>query len=517
MQKNTQIKRALISVSDKTGILELGASLHSLGIEIISTGNTAKLLQENNIPAVSIENYTGFPEILNGRVKTLHPKVHGGILGQRDIDKQELDANNIPNIDLVIVNLYPFKKTVNSNASFEDIVENIDIGGPTMIRAAAKNFAWTTVIVCNQQYQKLINELKENNCETSKDFRFKCMQKAFEHTADYERSINNYFNKDSNKDILPDTLNINYTKKNSLRYGENPHQKAALYVETNPDNSGIAACKQHQGKDLSFNNINDSETALECVKSFNDAACVIVKHANPCGVAINSDLEIAYQHAYNADPESAFGGIIAFNKTVEQKLLESILEQQFVEVIIAPNFTDTALKIAKHKPNIRILSYNEYEPKEHSLDIRSIRGGLLVQTYDTPTKPELAIVTKKAPTKQQMEDCHFAWQVCHFVKSNAIVLVKDGKTLGIGAGQSSRIFSTHIAKLRADKVNMDLNGAVMASDAFFPFADNVELAKELGISVIIQPGGSIRDNEIIKRADELDVSMITTSTRHFKH
>lgn len=524
MHQTTVIQRALLSVYDKTDIIPLAESLHLMGVELISTGNTAAVLQEHGLPVTPVSTYTGFPEIMNGRVKTLHPKIYGGILGRRDIDADIMLAHNIPDIDLVVVNLYPFQKiSSDPTSSFVDIIENIDIGGPAMIRAAAKNFDWCTVIVDPTDYKLIIHELQTQKGTIKEETRFHLAAKAFEHTMAYDTAIAQFFaskDKAANEEVFKPNLSLHYRLKEKLRYGENPHQIGAFYQENNPPRNSISACQQQQGKPLSFNNFADGDIALECVKQFATPACVIVKHANPCGVAIGAHSLEAYEKAYQCDPLSAFGGIIAFNQQVDENLMQKIFSQQFVELIIAPSFTVKALEIGKQKPDCRLLQYQaSTENHPHLLDIRSINGGLLVQTKDlhSLSLQDCKVVTQRAPSAEQMQDLLFAWQVVKFIKSNAIVFAKQGQTLGIGTGQMSRIFSTQIAALKAEQNKLALNESVMASDAFFPFADSIENAAAHGVTAIIQPGGSKRDPEVIDCANQFNMAMVFTGLRCFRH
>jgi len=518
----TIIQRAVISVYDKTHIIELAEALHLRGVELISTGNTAAVLKAHGLPVVTVSEYTGFPEIMNGRVKTLHPKIHGGILGRRDADADVMITHDIDDIDLVIVNLYPFQAVSRKlGASFEDIIENIDIGGPTLIRGAAKNFEWCSVLVDPTDYLPFIQELEKNEGAISEKTRFHLATKAFAHTAAYDADIADYL---AQKETPPshhkfgDTLSLHFKLKSHLRYGENPNQQGAFYQDYAPPKDSITQAIQLQGKELSFNNIADGNTALECVKRFAKPACVIVKHANPCGAATADTLNIAYDKAYACDPTSAFGGIIAVNHTLDESLLEQIFAKQFVEVIIAPQFTENAILIAKTKQNCRLLQYHHDNASlQESVTIHSVNGGVLVQTTNFDIDPKLEIVTARSPTDKEMQDLLFAWQIVKFVKSNAIVYANEGQTLGIGAGQMSRIFSTEIAALKAKEATLSLKGAVMASDAFFPFKDNIEKAHQFGISAIIQPGGSIRDKDVIECANALDIAMVFTGIRCFCH
>lgn len=522
------IKRALISVSDKTGIIDFARYLHSRDIEILSTGGTAELLQQHKIPVVEVSEHTRFPEMMGGRVKTLHPKIHGGILGRRGQDDDVMVAHDITPIDLVIVNLYPFEKTIAQPGCDLDLaVENIDIGGPTLLRAAAKNYAAVTVVVDSNDYQTVINEMEMHQGATSPSTRFALAQKVFAHTARYDAAITNYLNAvqtSSESCLFPQIYAPQFIKKQEMRYGENPHQQAALYIDANisdqPNGTTVAA-QQLQGKPLSFNNIADTDAALECVRNFLPTpACVIVKHANPCGVATAKTQLEAYQHAFTTDPVSAFGGIIAFNTELTLETAEILLANQFVEVVIAPTITQEAIAAFAQKPNIRLLSCGPLTATTPaSLDYKRINSGLLVQENDiaiiNPT--ELQVVTQRTPTAQELQDLLFAWKVVKYVKSNAIVYAKNNTTLGIGAGQMSRVHSAKIAAIKAAEQNLDIKGAVMASDAFFPFRDGIDTAANAGITAVIQPGGSMRDTEVIQAADEANIAMVFTGIRHFRH
>ena len=518
---NKKITRALVSVSDKSGIVDFCRELNQLGIELLSTGGTAKTLAEHNIPVTEVSDYTGFPEMMDGRVKTLHPKVHGGILGRRGIDDGVMAANGIKPIDMVVVNLYPFEQTItNPDCDLETAIENIDIGGPTMIRAAAKNHADVAVIVNPADYAATIAELKSaDNC-LSHQTRFNLALKSFEHTARYDTAIATYLGA-INSIRFPQTLNLQFYHNQTLRYGENPHQNAAFYREKAPVSGTIAAATQLQGKELSYNNIADADAALECVKTFNDKpTCVIVKHANPCGVAQADDLLTAYDKAYATDPTSAFGGIIAFNRELDGQTAAEIIKRQFVEVIIAPTLTPAALTVLAEKQNIRVLACGVWPSvTEPSLDFKRVAGGLLIQDKDLGeiTSSDLKIVSKRAPTEQELADLLFAWKVAKFVKSNAIVYCKNGQTIGVGAGQMSRVYSAKIAGIKAADEGLIVVGSAMASDAFFPFRDGIDAAAEAGITAIIQPGGSMRDNEVIDAADEHNIAMVFTGMRHFRH
>ena len=511
------IKRALISVSDKSGIIEFAQNLVSLNIEILSTGGTAKLLQENNIPVIKVSDYTGYPEILAGRVKTLNPKIHGGILGRRGVDEKVMSENEINPIDLVVVNLYPFQETVaRPDCSIEEAIENIDIGGPAMLRSSAKNHASVTVVVDSADYQSVLDELIASG-DTSLFTRKKLALKAFEHTAQYDGAIANFLGRDD--DGFSNTLNLQFVKSQTMRYGENPHQKAAFYKETKVNESSVSSSKQIQGKELSFNNLADADAALECVRNFNDPSCVIVKHANPCGVATRDTILEAYLYAYKTDPTSAFGGIIAFNRELDKQTVQRIIEKQFVEVIIAPSLSNDAIRPLSKKENIRVLVFGNLDKQSPSLDYKRISGGLLVQDKDLGELKinDLQCVTQTQPTKSQIIDLLFAWKVAKCVKSNAIVYVNNQMTIGIGAGQMSRIYSAKIAGIKAEEEGLKVEDSVMASDAFFPFRDGIEAAAKAGIKAIIHPGGSIRDDDIIAAANEQSIAMVFTGIRHFKH
>ena len=517
------IKTALLSVSDKTGIVEFAQQLVARGIHILSTGGTAKLLRQHDIAVTDVSEHTGQEEIMDGRVKTLHPKIHGGILARRDQDQAVMAAQGITPIDMVVVNLYPFAETVaRPDCSHEDAVENIDIGGPTMVRAAAKNHRDVTIIVNADDYPAVLSEMAANEGSLTLKTRFDLAIKAFEHTAQYDGMIANYFGAKlaGAESKFPRTFNAQFRKKQDLRYGENSHQSAAFYAEHKPLEASVATATQLQGKELSFNNIADTDAALECVKSFTQPACVIVKHANPCGVAIGESITDAYQRAFKTDPTSAFGGIIAFNRELDAATAKAIVEQQFVEVIIAPSVSADAQAMVATKQNVRLLACGEW-PVERaaSLDFKRVNGGLLVQDSDQGaiTAADLKVVTAVAPTEAQLEDLLFCWKVAKFVKSNAIVYAKDGMTIGVGAGQMSRVYSAKIAGIKAADENLEVAGSVMASDAFFPFRDGIDAAAAAGIKAIIQPGGSIRDEEIIQAANEHGIAMVFTGMRHFRH
>lgn len=523
MSQIRPIHRALLSVSDKTGIVDFASALHQRGVEILSTGGTAKLLEEAGIPVIEVANYTGQKEIMDGRVKTLHPKIHGGILARRDQDQAVMAEQDIGGIDLVAVNLYPFAETVKKpGCSFADAVENIDIGGPTMVRAAAKNHNDVTIIVNAHDYDRVLGELAEFDGVTNTT-RFDLAVAAFEHTAAYDGMIANYFGQrllsHDQPERFPRTLNFQLEKKQNLRYGENSHQSAAFYVDPSHHEASVASSTQLQGKELSFNNIADTDAALECVKSFTSPACVIVKHANPCGVAVGSSILEAYERAYKTDPTSAFGGIIAFNEPLDEATAHAIITRQFVEVIIAPGASKKAQTIVAAKKNVRLLVTEAFAERTAQLDFKRVQGGLLVQDIDHAVVPEseLQVVTDNKPDSAQLNDLLFAWKVVRYVKSNAIVYAKDGMTIGVGAGQMSRVYSGKVAALKAHDEGLEVAGSVMASDAFFPFRDAIDAAAEAGIKAIIQPGGSIRDEEIIAAANEHGIAMVFTGMRHFRH
>lgn len=517
------VKRALISVSDKTGILELAQALVAQGVEILSTGGTYKLLKDNEVAATEVSDYTGFPEMMDGRVKTLHPKVHGGLLGRRGTDDAIMAEHGIKPIDMVVVNLYPFEATVaNPNCSLEDAIENIDIGGPTMLRSAAKNHKDVAVVTDPADYARILEEMQANDSMLSHATRFDLAIKTFEQTARYDGAISNYFGKrfaEDEADTFSRTYNTQFVKKQTMRYGENPHQKAAFYVERNPTEASVSTATQLQGKELSFNNIADTDAALELVKTFDETACVIVKHANPCGVAIGDRPFSAYDRAYKTDPTSAFGGIIAFNRELDTETAQAIVERQFVEVIIAPSVADGVTEIVAAKKNVRLLVCGELDQQLPAHDFKRVTGGLLVQDRDlgSVTQDDLKVVTERQPNEKEMEDLMFAWKVAKYVKSNAIVYVKDGMTIGVGAGQMSRVYSAKIAGIKAGDEGLEVPGSVMASDAFFPFRDGIDAAAEAGITAVIHPGGSMRDQEVIDAANEHGIAMVFTGMRHFRH
>jgi phosphoribosylaminoimidazolecarboxamide formyltransferase/IMP cyclohydrolase len=531
------IKQALISVSDKTGVLDFARALSALGVNILSTGGTAKLLQDNGVPVTEVADYTGFPEMLDGRVKTLHPKVHGGILARRDFPEHvaKLEEHGIPQIDMVVVNLYPFQATVaKEQCSLEDAIENIDIGGPTMLRSAAKNHRDVVVVVDPSDYGPVLAEMKgtgEAAGDVGYDTKFRLAKKVFAHTAQYDSAITNYLTslgedkQHATRAAYPQTLNLHFEKVQDMRYGENPHQSAAFYRDLAPAAGSLANYRQLQGKELSYNNIADADAAWECVKTMGGfdqpAGCVIIKHANPCGVAIGLDALDAYQRALKTDPTSAFGGIIAFNVPVDGRAAEAIAKL-FVEVVIAPVFTAEARQIMAAKQNVRLLEIEfggAQTPGQNSFDVKRVGGGLLVQSPDAKNVGlgDLRVVSKMQPTPQQMQDLMFAWRVAKFVKSNAIVFCANGMTLGVGAGQMSRIDSARIASIKAQNAGLSLVGSAVASDAFFPFRDGLDVVVDAGATCVIHPGGSMRDQEVIDAADERGVVMLYTGTRHFRH
>jgi phosphoribosylaminoimidazolecarboxamide formyltransferase/IMP cyclohydrolase len=516
------VKRALISVSDKSGVVEFASALRDMGVALLSTGGTYRLLQEHGLEVTEVADYTGFPEMMDGRVKTLHPRVHGGILARRGQDDAVMAEHGIDAIDMVVVNLYPFEATVaRPDCSLEDAIENIDIGGPTMVRAAAKNHRFVTIVVNASDYSSILAEMRDHNGATSLATRFDLAIKAYEHTAAYDGAIANYFGKQvpGGSENFSRTFNLQLHKVQEMRYGENPHQQAAFYVEANPAEAGIATARQVQGKELSYNNVADTDAALECLKNFDQPACVIVKHANPCGVAVAADIGQAYDLAFATDPESAFGGIIAFNRELDAATAAAIVERQFVEVIIAPGVSDDAVAAVAEKKNVRLLVCGEWSAPGAALDYKRVNGGLLVQDRDLGMvgAGDLQVVSKLQPSEQQLSDLLFAWKVAKFVKSNAIVFAHNGQTVGVGAGQMSRINSARIAAIKAEHAGLPVTGSVMASDAFFPFRDGIDNAAKAGVAAVIQPGGSIRDEEVIAAADEHGMAMVFTKMRHFRH
>ncbi|MFN3544030.1 MAG: bifunctional phosphoribosylaminoimidazolecarboxamide formyltransferase/IMP cyclohydrolase [Thiobacillus sp.] len=518
-----KIQRALLSVSDKTGLVDFARALAGAGVELLSTGGTAKALRDAGLAVIDVSDYTGFPEMLDGRVKTLHPKVHGGILGRRDLADHvaTMQQHGIPNIDLVCVNLYPFVATVSKPHTLDEAIENIDIGGPAMVRSSAKNYRFVAIVTDPADYPQLIAEMQANGGALTDATRFRLAKKAFSHTAEYDGAISNYLtalNANNEREAFGEKLNLQFTRAQTCRYGENPHQAGAFYVEANAPAGTIATARQIQGKELSYNNIADTDAALECVKQFDAApACVIVKHANPCGVAYGANLLEAYDRAYKTDPESAFGGIIAFNSRLDGATAQAIVERQFVEVIIAPEVSPEASAAVAAKKNVRLLECGAWSGAVAQLDMKRVAGGLLVQDADVLLHAELNVVTHRAPTDQEMDDLLFAWRVAKFVKSNAIVYAKDRMTIGVGAGQMSRVNSARIAAIKAEYAGLVVPGSVMASDAFFPFRDGIDQAAAAGIQAVIQPGGSMRDDEVIAAANEHGIAMVFTGTRHFRH
>jgi len=520
----SRIQRALISVSDKNGIVDFARALQAMDVEILSTGGTAKLLTENDIAVIEVSSYTGFPEMMDGRVKTLHPKIHGGLLGRRGTDDAVMQEHDIPPIDMVVVNLYPFEQTIaRPDCDLPLAIENIDIGGPTMLRAAAKNHQDVTVIVDASDYDRVLSEMQGNDGAVTDGSRFDLAIKVYEHTARYDGAIANYlgkFNESKEQGHFSRTFNSQYIKTQEMRYGENPHQLAAFYREHQPADACVSTASQIQGKELSYNNIADTDAALECVKQFDLPACVIVKHANPCGVAIDANIMAAYDRAYATDPTSAFGGIIAFNRSLDATTAKAIVDRQFVEVIIAPAIDDDALPILAAKKNVRVLNCGQWADQPNAgLDFKRVNGGLLIQDRDLGMVglDDLKVVTERAPADQEMQDLLFSWKVAKYVKSNAIVYCKDGMTLGVGAGQMSRVYSARIAAIKAADADLEVKGSVMASDAFFPFRDGLDSAAEVGVTAVIQPGGSMRDDEVIAAANEHNIAMVFTGMRHFRH
>ncbi|MGE0370360.1 MAG: bifunctional phosphoribosylaminoimidazolecarboxamide formyltransferase/IMP cyclohydrolase [Gammaproteobacteria bacterium] len=522
------VKRALISVSDKDGLVDFARGLREFGVEILSTGGTARLLADNGIPVVEVAQYTGFPEMMDGRLKTLHPKIHGGLLGRRGTDDAAMMQHGIKPIDLLVLNLYPFGKVAaDRHAKFDDIIENIDIGGPAMLRAAAKNFAHVAVATDPTQYAGVLAELNANDGSLSAKTRYSLAVAAFNRVAQYDARISDVLSSigepsdegAQRRAQFPAQANGNFVKIMDLRYGENPHQQAAFYRDLYPAPGSLATFAQLQGKELSYNNIADADAAWECVRQFDTPACVIVKHANPCGVAVGGAPGDSYAAAYATDPVSAFGGIIAFNTKLDAAAAKAILDRQFVEVLIAPDYEEGALDYAKKKANVRVLRIPAAPASTGFIDTKRVGSGLLMQTADdrVVTRGELKVVTKLAPTEAQFADLLFAWKVAKFVKSNAIVYAKDQRTIGVGAGQMSRVYSARIAGIKAHDAGLAVAGSVMASDAFFPFRDGIDAAAETGIMAVIQPGGSMRDNEVIAAADEHGIAMVFTGVRHFRH
>ena len=517
------IKRALLSVSDKTGLIDFARALSAQGVELLSTGGTAKAIRDAGIPVKDVSEFTGFPEMLDGRVKTLHPKVHAGILSVRDnpAHAATMAEHGLGYIDLVCVNLYPFVQTVSKPHTLDDAIENIDIGGPAMVRSSAKNYKHVAIVTDPADYAGLVEEMKANGGVLSDATRFNLAKKAFTHTAQYDGHISNYLtslNEAGERDAFGEKLTLQFSRAQTCRYGENPHQNGAFYVEAGAPARTISTARQIQGKELSYNNIADTDAALECVKLFDAApSCVIVKHANPCGVAYGANLLDAYNRAYQTDPESAFGGIIAFNGRLDGETAKTIVERQFVEVIIAPEVSPEASEAVAAKKNVRLLECGKWSGPVTQMDMKRVAGGLLVQDADILLHGDLKVVTKRAPSEKEMEDLLFAWRVAKFVKSNAIVYAKDRMTVGVGAGQMSRVNSARIAAIKAEQAGLAVPGSVMASDAFFPFRDGLDNAAAAGITAVIQPGGSMRDDEVIAAANEHGIAMVFTGTRHFRH
>ncbi|MEQ1513729.1 MAG: bifunctional phosphoribosylaminoimidazolecarboxamide formyltransferase/IMP cyclohydrolase [Lysobacteraceae bacterium] len=516
------IRRALLSVSDKTGLLDLARTLVARDVELLSTGGTARALRDAGLQVNDVSEITGFPEMMDGRVKTLHPMVHGGLLGRAGIDDAVMAEHGIGAIDLLVLNLYPFEAvSVNPDSTMNEIIENIDIGGPAMLRSAAKNYARVAVVTDPAQYAGLVDELNANRGALSAKTRFALSVAAFNRVAQYDAFISNYLSSirdDGSRTLFPAQNNSNFVKVMDLRYGENPHQQGAFYRDLWPVPGTLATFAQVQGKELSYNNLADADAAWECVRQFEAPACVIVKHANPCGVAEGAGCADTYEAAYATDPTSAFGGIIAFNTTLDAATAKTILDRQFVEVLIAPDYDEAALDYAKKKANVRVLRIPHGDGR-NNIDIKRVGSGLLMQTADIRevTADELKVVTKIAPTAEQLVDLLFAWRVAKYVKSNAIVYAKDKRTVGVGAGQMSRVYSARIAGIKAGDAGLVVPGSVMASDAFFPFRDGIDAAAEAGIKAVIQPGGSMRDNEVIAAADEHGIAMVFTGVRHFRH
>ena len=514
-----KVRRALVSVSDKRGLIPFVTGLTELGIEVLSTGGTCKQLREAGLEVIEVSEKTGFPEIMDGRVKTLHPVIHGGLLGRRGTDESVMEEHGIEPIDLLVVNLYPFEQTIaREDATIDEAIENIDIGGPAMIRAASKNHDGVAVIVEPADYESVLDDLRNN--ALTLESRRRLAAKAYAHTASYDTAITKYLSNSLGDDALGQRYLYSGILSERMRYGENPHQNAAFYVDQQAPAGSLAAAEQLQGKALSYNNIADSDAALECVKQFEKPACVIVKHANPCGVAVADNILDAYEKAFKTDPTSAFGGIIAFNRDLDAKTATAIVDKQFVEVIVAPAIDSEAARIIAAKKNVRVLETGVWpDTAIPGFDFKKVSGGLLVQNTDLGiiTESDLKVVTDLAPTAQQIQDMLFAWTVVKYVKSNAIIFCKDNMTIGVGAGQMSRVYSTKIAAMKAADESLDIQGSVMASDAFFPFRDGIDAAAETGISAIIQPGGSMRDDEVIQAANEHGLAMVFTGMRHFRH
>ena len=514
-----KVRRALVSVSDKSDLIPFVSGLAELGIEIISTGGTGRQLRDAGIDAIDVSDKTGFPEIMDGRVKTLHPKIHGGLLGRRGTDEKIMDEHGIEPIDMLVVNLYPFEQTIaREDATIDDAIENIDIGGPAMIRAASKNHEGVAVVVDPGDYDSVLGQLRADSLSLEVRLRLAC--KAYAHTAAYDTAITKYLTRELGDDPLGERFLHAGRLVEKMRYGENPHQDAAFYIDQQAPVGSLATAKQLQGKALSYNNIADSDAALECVRQFEAPACVIVKHANPCGVAVADNIHDAYEKAFRTDPTSAFGGIVAFNRPLDSKTAKAIIDKQFVEVIVAPSIDADAVKVTAEKKNVRVLETGAIgKQTEATFEYKKVGGGLLVQNTDLGkiTEADLKVVTEKQPTAKQIQDMLFAWTVVKYVKSNAIIFCKDNMTIGVGAGQMSRVYSTKIAAIKAADEGLEVTGSVMASDAFFPFRDGIDAAAETGIAAIIQPGGSMRDEEVIQAANEHGLAMVFTGMRHFRH
>jgi len=520
------VRRALLSVSDKTGLVDLARALAARNVELLSTGGTAKAIREAGLPVRDVSDVTGFPEMMDGRVKTLHPMVHGGLLGRAGTDDAVMAEHGIAPIDLLVLNLYPFESvTARCDCTLADAVENIDIGGPAMLRSAAKNFARVAVATSPDQYDALLAELAANDGQLSAAKRFELSVAAFNRVAQYDAAISNYLSAVTDtsaavpvRDEYPAQMNSSFIKVMDLRYGENPHQSGVFYRDLYPVPGTLATFVQLQGKELSYNNLADADAAWECVRQFEVPACVIVKHANPCGVAVAADVGAAYEMAYNTDPTSAFGGILAFNRTLDAATARTILDRQFVEVLIAPDYEPAALEYATKKANVRVLRIPAGDAR-NNYDTKRIGSGLLIQSADNRgmSADELKTVTQRAPTAAELRDLLFAWRVAKYVKSNAIVYARDERTIGVGAGQMSRVYSARIAGIKAADAGLVVPGSVMASDAFFPFRDGLDAAAEAGITAVIQPGGSMRDAEVIAAADEHGIAMVFTGVRHFRH
>ncbi|VFP87292.1 Bifunctional purine biosynthesis protein PurH [Candidatus Erwinia haradaeae] len=528
MTQYRPIRRALLSVSDKVGILEFAKALLQRGIEIFSTGGTARFLSGSGLSVTEVSDYTGVPEMMGGRLKTLHPKVHGGILGRRDQDNSLMISSGILPIDMVVVNLYPFSQVTSNGSTLDSAIENIDVGGVAMVRSAAKNHKDVAIVIESSEYRDILRELEIHNNSLTKDTRFRLAIKAFEYTAEYDSKIADFFKRlaaqCNNKivqppDRFPNILNLSFIKKQDMRYGENSHQLSAFYVKNINTDPSVATAQQVQGKALSYNNVSDADSALECVKSFEQPACVIVKHANPCGVALGDTIADAYIHAYKTDPNSAFGGVIAFNRTLDAITAREIINRQFVEVIIAPFANADALKITAIKTNLRVLICGQWHAQKTALDFKSVQGGLLVQDRDVEliNKHQLRTVSQRMATQQELSDALFCWKVVKFVKSNAIVYGRNNRTIGIGSGQTSRVYSVKIAAMKAAEAGFKIAGSVIASDAFFPFRDSIDIAAAQGVHCVIQPGGSVNDNKIIAAADAYGMAMIFTDMRNFRH